>query len=103
MWQMVAHSSKLRPPCVASRVFSLPCYACQALHAAGAKLCLQIPHGVGKLREDDDLLVRMLFREQVVESTEFGVLQRVPDPAAFQHVQQACSIRSKIRRERLHE
>ena len=34
-----------------------------ALHAAGTKLCLQVPHGVGKLREDQDFLVGVLSRQ----------------------------------------
>ena len=96
-------TGRTEAPGVARGVLRLACYASQALDPTRAKLCLQVPHGVGKLRKDDDLLIRMVFREQFVQGIELCVLLWLPSPAAFQHAKQARGIGSKIRRQRLHE
>ncbi|MCA1601940.1 MAG: hypothetical protein LC776_09975, partial [Acidobacteria bacterium] len=40
------------------------------LSASSAKLRLQVAHGVSELREDDDLVIRMILSEQFMECSE---------------------------------
>jgi len=42
------------------------------------ELCFQVADGVRELGEDDDLLVRVLPRQQEEERVEFGVFAGVP-------------------------
>ena len=73
-------------------------------HAARPQLRFQVTHGVGELREDHDLVIGVVHREQPVQSVQLGIAGRVPIRAALlHHIQQSPGIGSQVSASDRHE
>lgn len=84
-------------PSEARRILGFTCDTREPLNIPGAKLRLQVAHGVSELREDDDLVIRMILSEQLMECFELGVLGRIPVSTARKDGEKAGGVVRQVR------
>ncbi len=75
-----------------------PVTPASAVTPAAVQLRLQITHRVGELREDQDLVVGVVHREQLVQGVQLGIAGRVPVAARalLHHIQQGSGVGRQV-------
>ena len=90
-------------PGVARRVFRVAGHSRAALQAARPQLLIEVAHGIGELREDDDLVLGVLRGQELVQGGELVIPLRVPVAALRQDLHEPGGVVTQIRGQRRDE
>ena len=75
-----------------SRVVRVTSHAGHCADAMGVKLVGQVADRIGKLREDQHLLLRVLAGQQVDQRGQLGILCSLPGAAALKHTEEVVRV-----------